>query len=131
MKVYLGGVLSSCDNIRQSIIDKLDIEYYDPSIVDSDFQGYKKNQEAIENSDYILHVITPQMKGFQEIIDVVDDSNKKSYKTIYCFITESDGEQLSSHQIKSLVAIGEMVKKNGASWFESIEEAINFMNRKV
>jgi hypothetical protein len=75
--------------------------------------------------------MTPLMKGFDNIVSAVDDSNKRPNKTIYCFILEDSGSKFTEHQIKSLKAIGETVKKNGAAWFESLDGAINFLNTKA
>ena len=128
MKVYLDGVLPVSPAVKETIIANLKIDYYDPSGEGNDFKAYKKNQQEKQQCDLYLHLITPKMKGFQEVINVVHDSNKKASKTIYCFLPEDSGNKFSQHQIKSLQAIGEMVRKNGAKWFDSVDEAINFIN---
>ncbi|CAG8504421.1 9723_t:CDS:2 [Ambispora gerdemannii] len=43
--------------------------------------------------------ITQEMLGFYSIAEVVDDSNKRPAKTIFCYLAEGFGE----HQLKSLV----------------------------
>ena len=128
MKVYLGGVLPVSPKVKESIISDLKVEYYDPSDAVNGFKAHKKNQTEKQQCDFYLHVITPQMKGFQEVVNVVHDSNKKTKKTIYCFLPEDTGKKFNPHQIKSLKAIGKMVRKNGAKWFETLDEAINFIN---
>ncbi len=128
MKVYLGGGLGAKSEALLNLTSKLKIDYFDPNTLPSDFHSFKINKEELGNCDYCLYVMTPIMKGFDNIVSVVDDSNKRPNKTIYCFILEDSGSKFTEHQVKSLKAIGETVKKNGARWFESIDDTIAFLN---
>ena len=130
MKVFLGGNLVSTSDTLKTLKSGLKIEYFDPSSLPNDFHSFKINKEEWANCDFCLYVMTPLMKGFDNIVSVVDDSNKRPNKTIYCFIIEDSGSKFTEHQVKSLKAIGETVKKNGAMWFESLEEVMSFLNTK-
>lgn len=68
------------------------------------------------------------MAGVYSIAEVVDDSNKKPDRTVYCFL-ESDGEQsFTTGQVKSLVSVANMVMLNGGKVCGSLEEVANYLN---
>jgi len=64
------------------------------------------------------------MTGFYAIAEVVDDSNKRPAKTVFCYLTEG----FTAHQIKSLEAIAKMVKENGAQVFMSLTDVAEYLN---
>jgi hypothetical protein len=72
----------------------------------------------------LIFIITHQMLGFYAIAEVVDDSNKRPTKTIFCYLEEG----FEKHQIKSLQAIARMVKENGAKVFTSLKEVAEYLN---
>jgi len=77
-----------------------------------------------EICDFLLYVITKEMKGVYSIAEVVDDSNKRPEKTIFCYL--EDGFEES--QIKSLKATAELVRNNGANVFNSLSDVVNYLN---
>lgn len=66
------------------------------------------------------------MLGFYAIAEVVDDSNKRPQKTIFCYLEEG----FQKHQIKSLQATARMVKENGTQVFTSLEAVANYLNNQ-
>ena len=116
-KVFLGGV-GNMSTWRSQVIPKLKIAYFDP----------ENDTETQEDFDFLLFVITPCMIGFNLIPELVDLSNKKPEKTLYCALFEDQGRAFSSHQKKSLEAIGKMVERNGGHWLKSLDEVVNFLN---
>jgi hypothetical protein len=134
-KVFLGG---TCNNSiwRDILIPMLKIDYFNPVVAVWDEQAKQNELEARANSDYVLYVITPFMTGVYAIAEVVDDSNKRPHKTIFCYLNEDPsnvkiGElnhKFSTHQIKSLEAIKKMVILNGGQAFNSLEEVANYLN---
>lgn len=128
MNVYLAGGLNAESSVLINLKSELRIDHFDPSTLPNDFHSFKVSKEAWENCDYCLYIISPLMKGFDQIVNAVDDSNKRPNKTLYCFLLEADNSKFTEHQVKSLKAIGETVKKNGARWFESLSEAVQFLN---
>jgi hypothetical protein len=64
------------------------------------------------------------MLGFYSVAEVVDDSNKRPDKTIFCYLEEG----FEKHQIKSLQATARMVKDNGTQVFTSLEEVAEYLN---
>jgi len=80
--------------------------------------------------DFCLYVITPKMEGAFSIAEVVDDSNKRPAKTIFCFLNEDDGKSFSDTELRSLAQVAKMVKKNGATVFKSLDEVTDFLNHQ-
>jgi len=84
-----------------------------------------------EQCDVILYVATPDLEGVNHIIDAVNDSNHWREKTLFFSTMEEQpmdfGASYNSHQIKSLVATGRMVRVNGGQWFETEDEMKNYL----
>lgn len=70
------------------------------------------------------------MKGVYSIAEVVDDSNKRPDKTVFCVLDyDSKGELSFDYgQLKSLNAVGEMVKRNGGQFFTALDEVAEYLN---
>jgi hypothetical protein len=117
MKVFLGG---TCNNStwREKLIPMLEIDYFNPVVDDwtPEFMIEELRQRA--SCDFCLYVITSEMTGVYSIAEVIDDSNKRPNKCLFCYL--EDG--FSPFQIKSLKQVGEMVKRNGGECFTSLED---------
>lgn len=124
-KVYLGGTVGK-SKWRDELIKKLNIEYFNPVVEEWDEQAMERELYERQNCDYLLYVITPQMEGVYAIAEVVDDSNKKPEKTLFCFLNNS--EEFTPHQTKSLKAVGKLVVANGARWLEDLDEVARTLN---
>ncbi len=129
MKVFLDGTTNGSE-WRKFIINNLKIDYYNPEVAEWNEDAFKQKIYEKEQSDFCLYVVTPLMTDFYTIVEVVDDSNKKSNKTIFCFLEQDGDKNFSDHQKKSLVAVGKMVQRNGGFWFRNLEEVCNFLNNK-
>lgn len=90
MTVFLGGTCGGSEwrdiFLNDEISKKLGIEYFDPVVKDWNEEAQKKEIFERENSDFCLYVITPLMTGVYSIAEVIDDSNKRPEKTLFCFI---------------------------------------------
>ena len=140
-KVFLGG---TCNNSmwREDLIPMLKIDYFNPVVDDWTEECYLEELKQREECDYCLYVITPKMKGCYSIAEVVDDSNKRPKKTIFCLLLSDfnykwlENEYLDRYlyfdeaQLKSLEKVGQMVETNGGKFFKSLEEVADFLNRK-
>lgn len=128
-KVFLGG---TCNKSlwRDGVIKKLKIHYYNPCGEEWTPEMMEEELKQRKECDFCLYVVTPKMKGFYSIAEVVDDSNKRPQKTIFCFINEDDGQAFSDVQIKSLQQVAKMVKENGATVFETLDELTDFLNHQ-
>ena len=126
-KVFLGGTTNNSD-WRDQLTPKLKIDFFNPVVKDWKPEDQEKELQERKTSDFVLYVITPKMEGAYSFAEVVDDSNKRPEKTIFCYLTDDDGKEWSKHQIKSLDMIGRMVTENGAKWFKTLEEIADYLN---
>jgi len=129
MKVFLGGTTNKTD-WRDELIPKLKIKYFDPVVDDWDEEAYQQELKEREESDFVLYVITPKMEGVYSIAEVVDDSNKRPEKTLFCVLKEDDKKEFSDSQLKSLDAVDKMIVDNGARSFGNLNEVAEYLNNK-
>ena len=128
-KVFLGGTVNN-STWRDEMIPQLKINYFNPVVENWDEKAYKQELFERENCDYCLYVITPKLTSFYSIAEVIDDSNKRPGKTIFCFMNEDKDKKFTPFQVKSMSAIGKMVKKNGGQWLENINDVVSYLNGK-
>lgn len=127
IKVFLGGTVES--DWRKALISMLiDVEYFDPIVDKWSEIAYKREEQAKQESDYKLYVITPKMKGAYSIAEAVDDSNKEPEKLVFCFLVKDEDSVFDSDQIKSLDKVSDMIQKNGGTVFTSLKELAAFLN---
>lgn len=126
--VFLGG---TCNNStwREELIpllEKNEIKYFNPIVSDWNEEAQKREDEIKDNDKNInLFVITKEMTGAFSIAEVVDSSNKKPKNTI--FMVKKEG--FDKHQLKSLNAVENLVKKNGAQVVDSLEEIVKVLKK--
>ena len=125
--VFLGGTYNE-STWRDELIKKLKIDYFNPVVDDWTEECYKEELRQREICDYCLYVITPRMTGVYSIAEVIDDSNKRPEKTIFCFLSNDDSKRFVNGQIKSLDKVGIMVENNGGKYFKSLDEVAEFLN---
>lgn len=136
-KVFLGG---TCNNSlwRESLIEILDIDYFNPVVEDWTEECYQEELRQRGICDYCLYVITPKMTGTYSIAEVVDDSNKRPGKTILCVLEKDypnkskgdtwDSVTFDEGSLKSLDRVGRMVEGNGGKYFKSLFEVAEYLN---
>ena len=149
-KVFLGGTCND-SKWRDKLIPTLDIDYFNPVVDDWTEECYQEELRQREICDYCLYVITPRMTGVYSIAEVIDDSNKRPNKTLFCvlisdidytpnirwneesnkFVIGYDETEKSfdKGQMKSLDRVGQMVERNGGKYFKSLEEVASYLNR--
>ncbi len=130
MKVFLDGTTNG-SKWREEVIEKIKIDYYNPETIEWTEDAFRQKLKEKGNADFCLYVITPLMTDFYTIVEVVDDSNKKPEKTVFCFLPVDNEKEFSKHQKKSLVAVGKMVANNGGKWFEDLEQVCEYLNSKA
>ena len=128
-KVFLGGTVND-SSWRDEMIPKLKIDYFNPIVEEWTDEAFQNELKERENCDFCLYVFTPKYNGYYSIAEVIDDSNKRPDKTIFCILDDDGGTKFSKFQIKSISAVGKMVKKNGAVWLKSIDEVVEYLNTK-
>ena len=127
-KVFLGGTTNNSD-WRERLIPMLNINYFNPVVKEWNEAAQEEEIRQRKNCDYVLYVITPKMEGYYSIAEVVDDSNKRPARTIFCFLLEDDDKVFTKHQLKSLMMIKKMITENGAITFNSLEEIATFLTK--
>lgn len=123
-KVFLGGTCAET-TWRDELIPKLKIDFFNPVVDDwtPECQAEEERQKTICNLQ--LYVITPEMKGVFSIAEVVDSSNKNPNGTVFCVL---DADKFEDFQQKSLKAVKDMVKNNGAHVVSTLDEAADVLN---
>ena len=127
-KVFLGGTCGE-STWREKIIPMLNIEYFNPVVDDWNEEAQANELRERDNCDFCLYVITPDMKGVYSIAEVIDDSNKRPEGTVFCFILESLYATYSAETLKSLKAVGDMVERNNAKFFGSLQDVADYLNK--
>lgn len=125
--VFLGGTCNE-STWRETLIDNLKIDYYNPVVEDWTPDCMVEERKQREKCDYCLYVISPEMTGVYSIAEVIDDSNKRPKRTIFYVVHTCDTAVFSDGQIKSLYQVGEMIKRNGGKWFQDWYELVDYLN---
>ncbi len=124
-KVFLGGTCNR-STWRDTLIPKLKIKYFNPLVPIWNKEAYERELFERNHCDYCLYLITSKMKGVYSIAEVVDDSNKRPHKTVFC-ISNHDGE-FEEVVLKSLIAVGKLVESNGGIWCKKISDIAEVLN---
>jgi hypothetical protein len=126
-KVFLGGTCNGSD-WRDQLTPLLTISYFNPILPSWNEEAFRRELIERETCDYCLYVITPEMDGVYSVAEVIDDSNKRPSKTVFCVLSEHGSNRFSDAQRKSLEKVGEMVRKNGCRVCQSLEEVAEYLN---
>ena len=138
-KVFLGGTCAD-SKWRDKLIPKLEIDYFNPVVDDWTPECMEEEVRQREKCDYVLYVITPNMEGVYSIAEVVDDSNKRPGKTVFCFLKKDkkgvevghsydiEDTEFTKGQIKSLEQVEKMVEENGAKVCKNLAEVAKYLN---
>jgi hypothetical protein len=124
------GLFGTCNGSqwRESLIPLISCKYFNPVVKDWTEEAQKMELEKRESCDYILYVITPKMTGVYSIAEVVDDSNKRPERTLFCIVDNDDNNEFTEHQMKSLKMVKNLVRENNARVFETLEDVAEFLN---
>ena len=124
------GLFGTCNGSqwRESLIPLISCKYFNPVVKDWTEEAQKIELEKRESCDYILYVITPKMTGVYSIAEVVDDSNKRPERTLFCVVNNDDNNEFTEHQMKSLKMVKNLVRENNARVFETLEDVAEFLN---
>ena len=124
-RVFLGG---TCNNStwREELIPMLKIDYFNPVVEDWDDNAQKREIFERQICDFVLYVITSEMAGVYSIAEVVDDSNKRPEKTLFCVLMDG----FTEGQMRSLLSVARMVEENGGNVFYSLDRVAEWLNSK-
>ncbi len=127
MKVFLGGTCND-SQWRNDLKPLLAVDYFDPVVEDWTPEAQRQELYERETCDFVLYTITPRMTGVYSIAEVVDDSNKRPEKTIFCVLLKDGNSEFSPGQAYSLGAVTEMVRRNGGHVCRSLHEVASYLN---
>lgn len=131
LKVFLGGTCNE-STWRDELIKMLKIDYFNPVVEDWTSECMVEEISQRKKCDYCLYTITPEMSGVYSIAEVVDDSNKKPEKTIFCLLQYYGGKTFDKGQMKSLVSVGEIVKRNGGIFVKNeLKKVADILNKRI
>ena len=128
-KVFLGGTCNDSE-WRNQLISLLHVDYFNPVVDDWTEDCMEQEIRERKTCDFCLYIITPLMTGVYSIAEVVDDSNKRSNKTLFAFLKEDGGRRFSDGQIRSLNATAKMIQENGAMVFDNIISIASWLNER-
>lgn len=127
MKVFLGGTCPGWD-WRAELQPMLKCDYYNPIVDEWDEEHRLREVQERETSDFVLYVITDGIVGVYSIAEVVDDSNKRPEKTLFCNLFRESGDAEDRAFNHSLKAVQRLLESNGVKCFDSLESIAVFLN---
>lgn len=126
-RVFLGG---TCNESlwRKELISQLQIEYFNPVVDDWTPECMAEELRQRELCHYVLYVLTPKMTGVYAVAEVVDDSNKRPERTLFCVLARDADLLFTGGQLKSLDQVKNMVRDNGAKVFDCLKCVAKYLN---
>lgn len=97
-KVFLGGTCNE-STWRDFLIKQLQIDYFNPVVDDWTEDCMIEERKQREICDFVLYTITPKMTGVYSIAEVVDDSNKRPEKTVFCLLEHETATMTCTHAV--------------------------------
>ncbi|MBV6644296.1 MAG: hypothetical protein KI790_02540 [Cyclobacteriaceae bacterium] len=133
MKVFLDGTENGSEWRVKLVpeLDRMGIDYFDPTVLARSKRSHEEEIDQKNQSDFHLYLITPLMDDFENISELIEDSNKNPQKTIFSFMEQEQQLTFNEHQVKSLKRVGEMVEKNGGVWCRSNVDLLSFFSSKL
>ncbi len=127
-KVFLGG---TCNGSlwRDKLIKHLKIDYFNPVMENWNQAAMDEEIKQRKKCDFCLYVLTPKITGYYAIAELIDDSNRRPGKTVFCFLKKDEKISFSEFQVKSMKQVGEMVKHNGGKYFKTLKEVADYLNK--
>ena len=129
-RVFLGGTCNE-SKWREQLIPMLErqgFDYFDPVVPDWTPECQQEELRQREECSIVLYVLTPKMSGVYSIAEVVDDSNKRPLKTVLCILSHDDRDSWPEGQARSLKAIANLVKNNGAAVFFNLDSVVEHLS---
>ena len=126
-KVFLGGTCNE-STWRERLIKDLTIDYFNPVVDDWTPECMDEEIKQRKTCDFCLYVLTPKMTGVYAVAEVVDDSNKRPEKTVFCYLEVDGDASFTPGQVKSMKQVEKMVEENGATVCKTLVEVAGFLN---
>jgi hypothetical protein len=127
--VFLGGTCNG-SKWRDELIPLLSIDYFNPLVEDWTPACQAEEIRQRETADYVLYVITPEMKGVYGIAKLIEDSIKRPHKTLIVGLRYYGGKEFDDDQWKSLNSVLRMADDNGALVFGGLHQVAYFLGQR-
>lgn len=126
MKVFLGGTCSGY-NWRNDLQPLLKCNYYNPIVKNWSEKDRLREVYERQTADFVVYVITSDIKGVYSIAEIIDDANKRPEKTIVCALMDGMDQQLA-HSMKAVL---NLAQENGAKICRDLPEIAEYINERV
>jgi hypothetical protein len=129
--VFLGGTANG-STWRDQLIPLLEVSYFNPIVQDWTAEDKRREEQARAACKVQAYVISPKMKGFFSIAELVRDAMAARKPVVYCFLIEDAGEKFDNHQSDSIIAIENMLADYGmAHMAHDLQEVASLCNELV
>ena len=128
--LFMGGTCNESlwrDDLIK-LLDDTKVSWFNPVVEDWTPECQEEEKRQRKSSDYVLYVITTKMIGVYSIAEVIDDSNKRPDKTIFCYLKKDGDDKFNKAQKKSLESVKDMVKDNKGEVFDSLKDIADYLN---
>jgi hypothetical protein len=68
------------------------------------------------------------MTGVYSVAEVVDDSNKRPQRTVFCVLSRDGGDGWTEAQARSIQSVADLVKRNRAAVVYNLESVVEHLN---
>lgn len=120
VEIFLGGTCNG-SKWREELIPQLKVKYFNPVVEDWTDEAQIIELQKRKSCNHLLYVITPKMSGFFSIAELTEDSVIRPHKTHVIFLDEDEDLIFNNHQKKSIKAILNLVKNNGAKTYKDLD----------
>ena len=127
--VFLGGTCAD-STWREELLPMLNenVEAFNPVVDDWNEECQKIEDFHRETDDICLYTITPEGEGFYSFVEVVDDSNKRSDRTVLCLLESANGKEFEGHMKKCALKTAKLVANNGVVVLTSLDQVATYLN---
>jgi len=127
--VFLGGTCNE-SRWREELKPRLQVGYFDPVVDDWNEEAQQLERAAKRRARWLLFVITPQMRGVFSIAEAVEAAIRRPHDTIFCVLEEYDGERFDEAELRSLMAVSDLIWANGATVFFDLDTVVDELNQR-
>ena len=128
--VFLGGTCngSTWRDELMTMLDQNKIDAFNPVVENWDEEAQRNEDYHKENDDFILYVLTPEMKGVYSVFEVAMDSCKRPGRVLVCILPERDGKTFDPFVQKNMIKIKKDLLDNGTFVFDDLAQIAEYLN---
>lgn len=128
---FLGGTING-SNWRQSLIDKLKVNYFDPVVNDWNPDHRRTEEMAKSAAKVLVYAITPKQTGFYTIAEMTHAVFGDLRPVAILILDEDEGVLYDDHQQASISAIKELLHQRiDLCLFDNVDELAQYLNKAL